>query len=144
MPLVNAYSTPSSQGVSSVSAFSQGAPYVGGETFQVQVTVSDQFPLVTIATMAINTNDCFTSLNGVRLRRGMVMDVPGLDAGSEVNNEQCNSIPGPGCANVDTNNVRSGGGEGFVHVHRGFFGEGNLLPQSAYDWRNPMMRVVVS
>ena len=33
-----------------------------------------------------------------------------------------------------------GGGEGFVHVHRGFFGIGDVLSQAGYDWRNPMVR----
>ena len=69
--------------------------------------------------------------------------MPGLDAGSEENNELCESIPGPGCANVTAGNIRSFNGEGFVHVHRGFFGIGDLLPQQQYDWRNPMVRVVV-
>jgi hypothetical protein len=27
-----------------------------------------------------------------------------------------------------------------VHVHRGFFGIGDL-PQYIYDWRNPLIRV---
>lgn len=141
-PLVSFYNE-TNVGVSSVSAFSQGAPYLGGEALQFQVTVTDEFPLVTIASMAINTNDCFTSLNGLPLQRGMVLDVPGVDAGSEENNERCMSIPGPGCASMSTLNVRSGNGEGFVHVHRGFFGIGDL-PADRYDWRNPMMRVVVS
>lgn len=142
-PLVNFY-TQNDNGVLSVTSFSEGAPYFGGDRLTITVQTSRRFPLVTIATMAINTNDCFTSINGARLRRGMVLDLPGLDAGTEENNEMCNSIPGPGCLGVDETNERSGNGEGFVHVHRGFFGIGNLLPVQAYDWRNPMMRVVVS
>lgn len=140
--LVNLY-TQNSNGVLSVAAFSEGAPYVGGETFQMEVQVSTDYPLVTIATMAINTNDCFTAINGMQLSPGMVLDVPGLDAGSEENNESCNSIPGPGCASISGSNFRSLNGEGFVHVHRGFFGIGDL-PADRIDWRNPMMRIVVS
>jgi hypothetical protein len=126
------------------------APCVGGESLQSEVEVSNTYPLVTIATMAINTNDCFLSINGKRLQRGgMVLDlVPGLDAGSEDNNENCNSIPGPACINTDATNERSGGGEGFVHVHHGFFGVGTpvepvLRRANRYDWRNHMMRIVV-
>lgn len=141
-PLVDYYQN-NNDGVSSVFGFNDGAPYLGGETFQIEVDVSQDYPLVTIATMAINTNDCFTSINGAMLYPGMVLDLPGLDAGSEENNELCNSIPGPGCAGVDGDNVISGNGEGFVHVHRGFFGIGDL-PADRYDWRNPMMRVVVN
>jgi hypothetical protein len=142
-PLVDFY-TANNQGVLEAYAFTQGAPYFSGVSFEIKIQVSRDYPLVTIGTMAINTNDCFISINGAKLRRRMVLDLPGLDAGSEENNENCNSIPGPGCADVSTENVRSGNGEGFVHVHRGFFGVGTLLPTQAYDWRNPMMRVVVS
>jgi len=86
-----------------------------------------------------------------------VLNLPGLDAGSEENNELCTSIPGPACS-PESGNVRSKNGEGFVHVHRGFHGinEGNMhlakldngangrpLSQVGYDWRNPLMRVTV-
>lgn len=142
-PLVDYYSA-NNDGVLSAGIFNSGAPYFGGETLQIEVEVTDYYPLVTIATMAINTNDCFTSINGARLYSGQVLDLPGLDAGSEENNEQCNSIPGPGCADISSDNVRSLNGEGFVHVHRGFFGIGSLPNAIRYDWRNPMMRVVVN
>eukprot|EP00541_Cyclophora_tenuis_P019293 CAMPEP_0116553714 /NCGR_PEP_ID=MMETSP0397-20121206/7197_1 /TAXON_ID=216820 /ORGANISM="Cyclophora tenuis, Strain ECT3854" /LENGTH=166 /DNA_ID=CAMNT_0004078809 /DNA_START=227 /DNA_END=727 /DNA_ORIENTATION=+ len=135
--------TQNSMGVLSTSIHNDGAPYVGGESTEIEVTLNRNYPMVTIATMAINTNDCFVSINGMVLRDGMVLDLPGLDAGSEENNEMCSSIPGPGCM-MTSGNVASGNGEGFVHVHRGFHGVGDLLPQSRYDWRNPMMRVVVS
>lgn len=64
---------------------------------------------------------------------------PAYDAGTEENNESCQSIPGPACG--ATGNVASGNGEGFVHVHRGFFGVGGTLPQADFDWRNPIMSV---
>lgn len=112
-----------------------------GDSTTITVRVSDDYPLVTIASMAVNTNDCFVALNGSYLMDGAVLDTPGLDAGSEENNEMCSSIPGPMCAEVD-GNVSSGNGEGFVHVHRGIQGVGDLEGKSA-DWRNPMMRVSV-
>lgn len=136
------YYTSNNGGVGSVTSFSEGVPYFGGDTLQIEVEVSLEYPLVTIATMAINTNDCFVSLNGAYLYGGQVLDLPGLDAGSEENNEDCGSIPGPACANIDENNESSGNGEGFVHVHRGFQGVGDLAA-NRYDWRNPMMRVSV-
>ena len=141
-PLIDHY-TKYNFGVSSVTSFAEEAPYLGGQSLQIHVEVSDKYPLVTIASMAINTNDCFVSLNGAMLYQGQILDLPGLDAGSEENNEKCSSIPGPGCADINGGNVRSGNGENFVHVHRGFFGIGDL-PADRYDWRNPMMRVTVS
>ncbi|KAL3939204.1 MAG: hypothetical protein SGARI_001454 [Bacillariaceae sp.] len=129
-------------GVDDAFVFNAGAPYFGGDTFEIEVEVSRQYPLVTIASMAINTNDCFVALNGVEVYNGMVVDAPGLDAGSEINNERCDSIPGPACAESTLQgNSADGEGEGFVHVHRGFFGLTDDLSEQGYDWRNPMMRV---
>jgi len=84
----------------------------------MQTEVSEDYSLVIIAKMAIISNDCFTALNVVRLYPGMVLDLPGLDAGSEENDEKCNSISGPGCASISGDNVISRNGEGFVRVHR--------------------------
>ena len=130
-------------------------PLQPGDDKKITVKVNDYYDRVTIASMAINTNDCFVSMNGVQVNEGQILDLPGLDAGSEENNELCTSIPGPACSS-NSRNVRSHNGEGFVHVHRGFHGinEGKHLenplddgangkPISAvgYDWRNPLMRV---
>ena len=84
----------------------------------MQAEVSEDYSLVIIAKMAIISNDCFPALNVVRLYPGMVLDLPGLDAGSEENDEECNSIPGPGCASIIGDNVISRNDEGFVRVHR--------------------------
>lgn len=125
-------------GVRSATAFMNGAPFIGGASFEIEVDVSKRYPLVTIASMAINTNDAFVALNGVELESGMVYDMPGLDAGSEENNGLCNSILRPACGSPP--NVRSLNGEGCVHVHPGVHGIGDLS-DGPYDWRNPMMRV---
>jgi len=125
-------------------AFQAGGLTLPGSSVEVHITVSDEYPLVTIASMAVNTNDCFVSLNGAALQSGMVLNTAGNDAGSEVNNEDCSCIPGPACADFEKHDGNCGAGEGYVHVHRGVHGfEGSdLLPQEV-DWRNPMMRVVV-
>lgn len=109
---------------------------------EFQVTTTQDFPLVTIAAMAVNTNDCFVAVNGLMVDEAKTVFLDGLDAGSEENNENCISIPGPACALVE-GNVASGNGEGFVHVHRGFHGIGTLVDEPGYDWRNPMMKVEV-
>ena len=116
-----------------------GAPYSGGETTSFTIKVTRNFPRITIAAMAINTNDLFVSLNGVIPYPGTVLFSDGLDAGSEENNELCSSIPGPACPE-DSGNTSDGNGEGFIHVHRGFHGDFDLN-DARYDWRNPMMRV---
>lgn len=138
-PLVHKYEK--LPGVGEAFAFTEDAPYFGGETVEIYIPYDPAYPYVTVASMAINTNDCFISINGLPLEVGDVFTGVGYDAGSEENNERCDSIPGPACAAIDTRNNADGNGEGFVHVHRGFFGIGpDGLSASGYDWRNPMVR----
>jgi len=129
-------------GVFSATVHNEGAPYDGGETTTIEIVANRNFGYLTIAAMAINTNDMFVSLNGVIPRRRTTFFSNGLDAGSEENNELCESMPGPACININATNIESGNGEGFVHVHPGFHGVGDLA-ENRYDWRNPMMRVQV-
>ena len=138
--LENYYKNIRSTGVKRATRYN-GITY-GGKTSQIEVTVSNEYPLVSIAAMCENTNDCFVALNGVRVVNGAVFESPGLDAGSEVNNESCDSVPGPVCAGRGNRLDRSGNGEGFVHTHRGILGIGDVERDSS--WLNPMMKVVVS
>lgn len=119
----------------------------GGASTSTIVTVSWNHRYVSMASMPVNTNDCFVGFSARRLYPGMSFTVPGYDAGTEENNENCSSVPGPACADVDPNNEASGNGEGFVHVHRGiqgaFQGEETDLTPDVYDWRNPMLLVTV-
>lgn len=152
-PLIDAYKH--TRGVYSLDSV-PGPLFVDDEPLVFYVNANDDFDMLTIATMAINTNDCFCSLNGVKLYDGAVFNQPGLDAGSEENNELCSSIPGPACPS-DSGNVKSRNGEGVVHIHRGFHGinmgmdlgkndvgvSGRPLSAVGYDWRNPMMRVYI-
>ena len=65
---------------------------------------------------------------------------PVYDAGSEANTESCLSIPGPPCGSAGFRDTADA--EGFVHVHSGIHGIGDLAPQR-YDWRNPGAYVTV-
>ena len=116
-------------------------PLTRGESLTFTVEVNPFYPLVSFASMAINTNDCFVGVSGMTLWNGMEFTTPGYDAGSEENNELCSSIPGPACPG-DSGNSMDGNGEGVVHIHRGVFGIGDL-EANLYDWRNPMMLVTV-
>ena len=145
-PLVELYE--GEDGVGEAFVFARNPPYGGSvegggpNAFNIEIPYDSRYPYITIASMFINTNDCFLAINGMKLSRGDVLYLPGLDSGTEVNNELCNSIPGPACAGIDGGNERSGDGEGFVHVHQGFFGIGDLA-DGRYDWRNPMAQVIV-
>lgn len=103
---------------------------------------------LSMAAMLIPTNDAFMALNAVGL------PFPGgsearftavaYDAGTEVNDELCTSIPGPDfieCGGPG-GGAMVGGGEGFVHVHRGMHGTGNYKA-AARDWRNPVAQISV-
>lgn len=55
--------------------------------------------------------------------------------------ELCDHIPGPPCGKAFVRNT--GGAEGYVHVHSGIHGIGDLVPEQ-FDWRNPVAEVVIS
>ena len=66
-------------------------------TFRVEV--KEEYPYVSFASMAINTNDAFIGIAGMMVQPGtrLTLFVPGYDAGTEMNNESCDYIPGPAC-----------------------------------------------
>ena len=66
-----------------------------GEETTFTVTVSRKYPYVSMASMAVNTNDCFVGINAMKLKPGMKLTTPGYDSGTELNNEDCAFIPGP-------------------------------------------------
>lgn len=97
---------------------------------------------ISLAAMILPTNDGFIALNGVAIPRSgsQTFIVNGYDAGSEPNDELCQSIPGPDCGGEGGS--PGAGGEGFVHIHAGIHGIGDLQA-AEYDWRNPMASVTV-
>ncbi len=119
----------------------------------VTVAVSSEFHpsrvRISLAGMLIPTNDTFIALDGVTPpRRGEeTWLVPAYDAGTEVNDQSCQHIPGPRCGGEG---FSVEGGEGFIHISNGFHELGEtdaegfeVLGPAAYDWRNPaaMIRV---
>lgn len=99
--------------------------------------------LLTLIAMLIPTNDAFVAVNAVELPTTGSVSLRAIayDAGSEPNDELCANIPGPRCGgegdSPDTD------GEGYVHVHPGIHGVGDLLAAD-YDWRNPVAMVTIS
>ncbi|MHC4220669.1 MAG: spondin domain-containing protein [Planctomycetota bacterium] len=113
----------------------------------VEVSARGHGKLLSLAGMLVSTNDAFVGLDGLALSSGFAaafgatsVDAPAYDAGSEANTESCDHIPGPPCGSPG---VRvTDGAEGFVHVHRGIRGVGDL-DDSAKDWNNPVANVTV-
>jgi hypothetical protein len=113
-----------------------------GEEITEEIPAERGFNYVSLASMLLPTNDGFIALNGVRapLGHSTVMYLsPGYDAGTEINDELCENIPGPHCGGAA---VSDEDGEGYVHIHAGIHGIGDL-DEADYDWRNPVARVVI-
>jgi len=132
--LVDHYTMMEKDGV--FSAEGVGGPTPGGGSSSFNIKTSGSFEYLSIASMAIFTNDCFVGMAGVKLQDDMSYLVPGYDAGTEMNNELATHVPALG----GTDGTDSG--EGFVHVHRGINGGGDLTVLG-YDWRNPMLHVEI-
>lgn len=106
------------------------------------VVSADDANRISLAAMLIPTNDAFIALNGIKVKgkKSMTVYSPAYDAGSEINDELCVSIPGPVCGGEGGS--PNAGGEGYVHVHGGIHGIGDL-PAATYDWRNPVAKITI-
>jgi len=119
-----------------------------GKTITFRIQANPWRDRLSLAAMLIPINDAFVALNSISLPYpgGSTTNFTAVayDAGTEVNDELCSSIPGPGFAECGGpgGGGSVGGGEGFVHVHRGMQGVGNFST-AARDWRNPVAQIIV-
>ena len=117
-----------------------------GKSVTLKVRFNGRFNRVSLAGMLVPTNDGFVALNGVRGPRNqapLTLRASGYDAGSEANDELCTSLPAP--ARLCTGTPRGGAApraKGFVHIHPGIHGIGNL-DAAVSDWRNPVAEIVI-
>ena len=112
-----------------------------GESQQVQIE-GNSGDLLTLIAMLIPTNDAFVALDAVPLPESGSTTTTAVvyDAGTEPNDELCANIPGPRCMGEgDSPDVD---GEGFIHVHAGIHGGGDLAVAD-YDWRNPAAKITI-
>jgi len=125
-----------------------GALLDPGASVTIRVRTAARFDRVSVASMLIPTNDAFFALNGERIgpdSSSRTFTVVAYDAGSERNDETCASIPGPffdECGGPGGGAAPAGGEEGYVHVHAGIHGTGDISPAQR-DWRNPVARITV-
>lgn len=115
-----------------------------GQSVTVHVRTNRWNSRVSIAAMLVPSNDAFVAINGVqgpRFYRSKTVMSPAYDAGTEINDEMCVSIPGPPfiCTGEGYN---AEGGEGYVYIHQGIHGIGDL-PEADHDWRNPVAKVKI-
>ena len=124
---------------------SSGGMHGPGNTGGALVTGSDTFNRLSLAAMLIPTNDAFVGLNTTLPADGetKVVYAYAYDAGTEVNDELCASIPGPDypeCGGAGTGGA-PGGGEGMVLIHSGIRGDGDFGRNR--DWKNPVARITI-
>jgi hypothetical protein len=118
-----------------------------GKSVTQRVRILGSFDNVSVAAMLIPTNDGFFAVNDAEGPNGqgsITVFSPAYDAGTERNDETCASIPGPNfveCGGPGGGGA-PGGGEGYVHIHAGIHGIGDLDP-ALRDWRNPVARITV-
>lgn len=119
-----------------------GGVILPGSSATVKIKTKRGFQLVSAAAMLVTTNDAFMAVQGVYARPwgDVVVDARAYDAGSEVNSEQCAFIPGPPCENGGVRDTE--GAEGYVYIHSGIHGIGDLEP-AEFDWRNPVATIMV-
>ncbi len=119
-------------------------PVLPGETITLEIPATRPGAVLSIAGMLVTTNDAFFAIEGeslpLRRHATRTYHAPADDAGAEPNDELCAYIPGPPCGNA---NAASGlPPEGYVHIHAGIHGIGDLV-ESETDWRNPVAEVSV-
>ncbi len=95
-----------------------------------------------VASMLLPTNDAFVAAQSVRApkRGAKTYYLRAYDAGTETNDELCASIPGPQCGGEPFS--PNDQGEGFIYVHSGIHGIGDLSA-SEYSWSNPVLKVTI-
>lgn len=117
-------------------------PLFPGESVTLSVNVQHRYGQISAIGMLAVTNDAFFAVRGVGINKRGEKTLYGLayDAGSEANSESCNYIPGPPCGNPFVRDTD--GAEGFVHVHSGIHGIGDLDPETL-DWHNPVAEITI-
>jgi hypothetical protein len=120
-------------------------PLLPGKSVTVVVSAAHGARRISIAAMMLPTNDGFIALDSVKVPRhgSATFFSPGFDAGSEPNDESCKNIPGPTCGGMGLSPGDNDGDEGYVHIHRGMHGIGDLVAD-VYDWRNPVAKITVT
>ena len=131
-------------GVKDVTA--AGGVLLPGDSLTLTVATQGRFNRVSLAAMLVPTNDAFVALNSVRGPRGdksKAYHAIVYDAGSEANDELCDSIPGPpGVCGGEPVSPADPSDEGYVHVHAGIHDIGDLMAADR-DWRNPAAQVII-
>ncbi len=121
---------------------SQG-PVLPGQSVSFEVVTHGRHQLISALGMLVSTNDAFFAVRGIPAgyRKMTTEYAKAYDAGSEANLEACAQIPGPPCGNGGVRNTE--GAEGYIYVHSGIHGQGDL-DSSSMDWQNPVAVITIT
>ena len=118
-----------------------------GASKTVEIETKGHFRLLSVAAMLVSSNDAFLAIRGVYARswKDEAVDARAYDAGSELNSELCEFVPGPTttdpCSTPEIGHDPSTP-EGYVYIHSGIHGMGDLDPAD-FDWQNPAATILV-
>lgn len=131
-------------GVSAVSGVATSAGPVPPAS-EVTFTIDGASDYISLVSMLVNTNDAIMVADTVALPEHsgdtIKMYAKSYDAGTETNDEMCSHIPGPACGGAGSSTDDDG--EGFVHIHRGLQGVGDL-DAAANAWTDPVAVITVT
>jgi len=112
-----------------------------GKSTTVMISAKRPFSHISVGAMLGATNDAFFAIKDVALPWGgseRTYMAPAYDAGSETNDELSSTVAGLGGEGYSPNDS----GEGFVHIHNGVHGVGDLVA-ATMDWRNPVAKITI-
>lgn len=117
-----------------------GGVILPGDSTTITIEADTRFSYLSLVSMLVNTNDAFAGLNHYRLSKYGTTTVylNTYDAGTEVNTERHDHIPGPCCGNPFVR-VPS---RDKVRLHPGLHGNGDLDP-AIYGWTDPIAKVTI-
>lgn len=115
-----------------------------GGSAAIEIKVKGHYRNLSLASMLAATNDAFIGVAGTRAPyRSKEIAAVAYDAGSEANTELCTDVPALPCADGSNPNLRViDGAEGFIYVHNGIHGGGDL-DTANMDWRNPVAKISI-
>jgi hypothetical protein len=118
-------------------------PLMPGATMVFELEKRGRFNRLSAVGMLVTTNDAFFGLDTLFIEPGAQPQrvfAAAWDAGTEFNNELCGFIPGPPCGSPLVRDTD--GAEGFIHVHPGLHGGGDLSPEE-WNWQSPVVEIQV-
>lgn len=127
-----------------------GGPIMPGDSDSVTLEIGNRSRsrLISVAAMLVTTNDAFLAVRDVWFlgKYNKIVDAVGYDAGSEINSEDCQDIPGPPCG--EPNEHPDIEAEGYVHIHAGIHGTSpdgvvSSLKPAMLDWNNPVAKITI-